>query len=129
MLRAFDPGRNVPHNLQTCKSFSIVPLQKGHSFICTSHRIGDGSRISVAGLYGKEKEAGFLRGHQTEPSIKRSLMNDHSVFASDEISSISASNSCHMVSFLISQLCPQKEKTPTFSFAVLNLGQKSEDRK
>ena len=37
--------------------------------------------------------------NQTEPSVKRSLMNDHSVFASDEILSIIASKSCHMASF------------------------------
>ena len=83
----------------------------------------------MARLYSKEKEAEFLHGHQTEPSIKRSVMNDHSALASDEIFSIITSKSCHMASFLSSQLCPQKEKTPSLSFAISNLGQKSEDRK
>jgi hypothetical protein len=61
--------------------------------------------------------------------MKRSLLKDHSVVASDEIFSIIAARSFHMASLVISQLCPQKEKTAFLPFASINLGQKSEDRK
>jgi hypothetical protein len=40
LMWALDLGRSLPHNRQTRKSLSIVPLQKGHFFICKSYVSG-----------------------------------------------------------------------------------------
>ena len=40
LMRALDRGKSLPHNRQTRKSLSIVPLQKGHFFIYKSYVSG-----------------------------------------------------------------------------------------